>query len=96
MKVEGAAFLNDLATAPDGTVYASDSQSTRIYAVKDGKSSVFVAGAEVVEQPNGLLVDGGAPDSRHDRPGRRRRRTRRRRAVRAGRRRRPGSSTRSI
>ena len=28
------------------------------YAIKDGKSSVFVEGADVVEQPNGLLVDG--------------------------------------
>ena len=56
--VDGAQFLNDLATAPDGTVYVSDSMQSRIYAVKDGKSSVFVEGADVVEQPNGLLVDG--------------------------------------
>jgi hypothetical protein len=59
VKVDGASFLNDLATSPDGTVYASDSNNSTIYAVKDGKSSVFVAGADVVEQPNGLLVDGG-------------------------------------
>ena len=59
VKVDGAAFLNDLATAPDGTVYASDSQVYAIYAVKDGKSSVFVSGAETVETANGLLVDGG-------------------------------------
>ena len=58
VKVEGATFLNDLATAPDGTIYTSDSSGLRIYAVKDGKSSVFVDGADVVEQPNGLLVDG--------------------------------------
>jgi hypothetical protein len=58
VKVEGAQFLNDLATAPDGTVYVSDSSLSRIYAVKDGKSSVFVEGGDVVEQPNGLLVDG--------------------------------------
>jgi hypothetical protein len=56
--VDGAQFLNDLATAPDGTVYVSDSMLSRIYSVKDGKSSVFVEGADVVEQPNGLLVDG--------------------------------------
>lgn len=56
--VDGAQFLNDLATAPDGTVYVSDSMLSRIYAVKDGKSSVFVEGADLVEQPNGLLVDG--------------------------------------
>ena len=58
VKVEGAQFLNDLATAPDGTIYTSDSSALRIYAIKDGKSSVFVEGADVVEQPNGLLVDG--------------------------------------
>ena len=58
VKVEGAQFLNDLATSPDGTVYVSDSSLSRIYAVKDGKSSVFVEGGDVVEQPNGLLVDG--------------------------------------
>src|SRR5215510_5283511 len=37
VKVEGATFLNDLATAPDGTVYTSDSNGLKIYAVKDGK-----------------------------------------------------------
>jgi hypothetical protein len=58
VKVDGAQFLNDLATASDGTVYVSDSTLSRIYAVKDGKSSVFVEGADIVEQPNGLLVDG--------------------------------------
>src|SRR5262249_38396771 len=58
VKVEGAQFLNDLATAPDGTVYASDSNLARIYAVRDGKSSVFVEGADQVDVPNGLLVDG--------------------------------------
>lgn len=58
VKVEGAQFLNDLATASDGTVYVSDSNLSRIYVVKDGTSSVFVEGADVVEQPNGLLVDG--------------------------------------
>jgi hypothetical protein len=58
VKVDGAQFLNDLATASDGTVYVSDSNLSRIYAVKDGKSSVFVEGPTVVEQPNGLLVDG--------------------------------------
>ena len=58
VNVGGAQFLNDLATAPDGSVYVSDSMLSRIYVVKDGKSSVFVEGADVVEQPNGLLVDG--------------------------------------
>jgi hypothetical protein len=58
VKVAGATFLNDLATAPDGTVYVSDSSLSTIFAVKSGASSVFVQGADLVEQPNGLLVDG--------------------------------------
>jgi hypothetical protein len=58
VKVDGATFLNDLAAAPDGTIYTSDSTGLRIYATKDGTSSVFVEGGDVVEQPNGLLVDG--------------------------------------
>ncbi len=58
VRVDGATFLNDLATAPDGTVFVSDSQGSKIYAVKDGRSSVFVEGADLVQQPNGLLVDG--------------------------------------
>jgi hypothetical protein len=72
VKIDGAKFLNDLATAPDGTVYASDSQTFRIYAVKDGKASMFVEIAEPIETPNGVLVDGnrlivgtmGAPGAR--------------------------------
>jgi hypothetical protein len=58
VKVEGAQFLNDLAAAPDGTLYVADSSLSRIYMVKDGRFSIFVEGADVVEQPNGLLVDG--------------------------------------
>jgi len=58
VKVEGSQFLNDLATSADGTIYVSDSNQSRIYMVKDGRSSIFVEGVEVVEQPNGLLVDG--------------------------------------
>jgi hypothetical protein len=58
VKVAGAQFLNDLATAPDGTVYVSDSTALKIFEVKNGTSTVFVEGATVVEQPNGLLVDG--------------------------------------
>ena len=81
VKVDGALFLNDLATAPDGTVYASDSNLARIYAVKDGKSSVFVEGADQVDVPNGLLVDGtrlvlgtiGVAGARRTRAGSRRR-----------------------
>jgi len=58
VKIDGAQFLNDLATAADGTVYVSDSAALKIFEVRNGKASVFVEGADVVEQPNGLLVDG--------------------------------------
>ena len=58
LKVEGAQFLNDLATSPDGTLYVSDSNQSRIYMVRDGKPSVFLDAADIVEQANGLLVDG--------------------------------------
>jgi hypothetical protein len=56
--IPGATFLNDLATGPDGTVYVADSFGPRVHAVKDGKVSVFVEGAETLGQVNGLLVDG--------------------------------------
>jgi hypothetical protein len=58
VKIDGATFLNDLATAPDGTVYVSDSMKARIYMVKDGRSSIFVEGEDLIETPNGVLVDG--------------------------------------
>ena len=57
VKIAGAVGLNDVATAPDGTVYVSDMPANRIYAVKGGKAEVFVEG-EQVEHANGLLVDG--------------------------------------
>jgi DNA-binding beta-propeller fold protein YncE len=58
VRVEGAQFLNDLATAPDGTVYVSDSGLFQVFAVKDGKASVFLQKNDIGETPNGLLVDG--------------------------------------
>jgi sugar lactone lactonase YvrE len=57
VKVEGATFLNDLAAAPDGTIYTTDSTGGRVYMVRSGKSSVFVEGGDL-RQPNGILVDG--------------------------------------
>jgi hypothetical protein len=58
VSVEGSQFLNDLATAPDGALYVSDSTLSRIYVIREGQAAVFVEGADTVEQPNGLLVDG--------------------------------------
>ena len=56
-KIEGAKFLNDVACGADGTVYVSDTVGSRIYAVKNGKATVFAEGDDI-EYPNGLLVEG--------------------------------------
>ncbi|MDA1093559.1 MAG: hypothetical protein O3A25_09875 [Acidobacteria bacterium] len=58
LTIDDAVFLNDVATGPDGTVYVSDTNGFRIFAVSDGAASVFAEG-DAVESPNGLLVDGG-------------------------------------
>jgi sugar lactone lactonase YvrE len=55
--LEGAMFPNDVAAGADGTVYVSDMMGNKIYAVTDGKASVFVEGDQL-EHPNGILVDG--------------------------------------
>jgi sugar lactone lactonase YvrE len=57
LKIEGAIFLNDVAIGAEGTVYVSDMMASRIYAIKDGKATVFAEG-EQLEYPNGLFVDG--------------------------------------
>jgi hypothetical protein len=57
LKINGAAFLNDVAVGADGTVYVSDMMGNRIYAIRDGAVSVFAEG-EQLEWPNGLVVDG--------------------------------------
>jgi hypothetical protein len=57
IKIEGAKFLNDVATGADGTVYVSDMALSRIYSIKDGKVSIFADGEEL-EYPNGVLVEG--------------------------------------
>jgi sugar lactone lactonase YvrE len=57
VKIAGAMFLNDVAVGAEGTVYISDMMGNKIYAVKDGKATVFVEGDQL-EHPNGLLVEG--------------------------------------
>jgi sugar lactone lactonase YvrE len=67
-----AKFLNDVATAADGTIYATDSFQNRVYVVRNGTASVFVESPRL-ELPNGILVDGGrvvvATDGRPGRGG---------------------------
>jgi len=57
VKIDGATFLNDVAVGADGTVYVSDMLGSKIYAIKDGKATIFAEG-EQLEYPNGLFVEG--------------------------------------
>ena len=57
IKIEEAKFLNDVAAAADGTIYVTDLLASKVYAIKDGKYSLFAEGDEL-EGANGLLVDG--------------------------------------
>ena len=50
--------LNDLVN-DKGTLYVSDSKGKKVYAIKDGKPSVYLDEA-VLKGPNGLFVHGGA------------------------------------
>ncbi|MEO0559301.1 MAG: ATP-binding protein [Bacteroidota bacterium] len=54
--IDGAVALNDLAIAPDGTVYVSDTGGNTVYALREG---VIEPVAESLDTPNGLLVEGG-------------------------------------
>jgi len=67
-----AKFLNDVAAAPDGALYATDSFQNRVYVVRNGVASVFVESPKL-ELPNGILVDGNrvivATDGRPGRGG---------------------------
>jgi sugar lactone lactonase YvrE len=57
--VDGARFLNDVVMAPDGAVLISDSGGAKIYAVKDGAVSVWLADP-LLAAVNGLTMEGGA------------------------------------
>lgn len=58
--VEGAQLLNDVAAAPDGRVFVSDTLGAAIYVLEAGKLSLFVQDAKMLSGANGLLVLGGA------------------------------------
>src|SRR5689334_7506288 len=51
--------LNDLVSDGNGTLYVSDSKGRKVYAVRNGKASVYLDEA-VLKGPNGLLVHDGA------------------------------------
>ncbi len=67
-----AKFLNDVAVAPDGALYATDSFQNRVYVVRNGTASVFIESPKL-ELPNGVNVNGGmllvATDGRPGRGG---------------------------
>jgi len=57
---EGAQFLNDVAAAPDGRVFVSDTFGSAVYVLEEGRLSLFVQDAERLQGANGLLVMGDA------------------------------------
>lgn len=56
--VAGANFLNDITSAPDGTILISDSRGHRIYALRDGAASLW-SDDPLLESVNGLLPEAG-------------------------------------
>jgi len=51
-------FLNDVAVAPDGTVYMSDNVNSAIFSMdRRARISVFASGSQL-KNPNGILADG--------------------------------------
>lgn len=56
-KAKGAIFLNDVAIAEDGTVYATDTPMNAIWRLKDGKFEPWFANDDL-NHPNGILVQG--------------------------------------
>lgn len=57
LPIPGAAFLNDVAIAPDGAVLISDSAGARIYRVEGNDISIHAEG-DWLSGANGLLFEG--------------------------------------
>lgn len=55
--VKGSQFLNDVHVMEDGTVYFTDSNTSTVYAMKDGKVDVVITDA-TLGGTNGILVEG--------------------------------------
>ena len=53
----GAKGLNDVAAAPDGTVYASDSLGKKLYVLRNDKPEIYI---DNLQGPNGVLVHKGS------------------------------------
>jgi hypothetical protein len=56
--VPGATFVNDLAVAEDGTIYATETMQGAIYTIANGTATQFVADPALAGA-NGILIDGG-------------------------------------
>ena len=56
-EVADAEFLNDVAAAPDGSIYVSDMMMDRIHRLSGGEFSLWLESPDL-ESPNGLLVQG--------------------------------------
>ena len=54
--VAGSQRLNDVTVDKGGTVYVSDMQGMKIYAIKNSKATVFLEGG--LKRPNGVLAHG--------------------------------------
>lgn len=53
----GAIFLNDVATAPDGRVFVSDTGTNTIWLLENGAFAPWLT-TDALKGPNGLLVEG--------------------------------------
>jgi hypothetical protein len=54
--VSGATYLNDITSTPDGTILVSDTRGQRIFALRDGATSVWLEDA-LLDSVNGVLPE---------------------------------------
>lgn len=57
-KIENAKFLNDVTASEDGIIFVSDMQDHKIYALTDGKLTLWLDD-KVLENANGLWAENG-------------------------------------
>jgi len=57
-KIKNAKFLNDVTASENGTIFVSDMQDNKIYALADGQLSLWLED-ELLDNPNGLWTENG-------------------------------------